>query len=235
MRSSVLLALVLIGVVAGSVLAYAAASASGSLLDVDLKDVPVKQAIDTLFDGRGVKYYVQPGVKGRIVELRLKGLSLDEGLRALGDAAGFSFRVENGAYIISPGKATTAVAPSVTPVVEPMPPAVAEQSMAQPAKQPPVAGPAPPPVVINNNVSSPPPVSVVAGDGCGGGAPCFGNGYNGWWPGFTLNTSPYVFGRWDQPPPPSGWVSSDAERLLRFNWAVPRRPGFAAPYPYFYP
>ena len=233
MRSSVLLALVLMGVFGGSVLAYAAASASGPLLDVDLKDVPVKQAIDTLFDGRGLKYYVQPGVKGRIVELRLKGITLDEGLQTLGDAVGFSFRVDNGAYIISPVKAASPVVTVTTPAS--VPSAMTEESPPSTLKQTPAAAPAQPPIVVNNSVTSPPPVVTVATTDSCGGAPCFGNGYNGWWPGFTLNTSPYVFGRWAQPPPPSGWVSPDVERFLRFNWAVPRRPGFAAPYPYFYP
>lgn len=233
MRSSVVLALALIGVLAGSALAYAAGSASGTLLDVDLKDVPVKQAIDTLFEGRGLKYYIQPGVKGKIVELRLKGITLDEGLQALGDAAGFSFRIDNGAYVISPGKPTVAVSPVTAPAPQPVPVEIVEQGTAPPIGKP--AVPAPPPVVVNNSVSSPPITIATGGDG--GGAPwgCGQCGYQGWWPGFTLNTSPYVYGTWAQPPPPSGWVTPDVERFMRFNWAVPRRPGFAAPYPYFYP
>ena len=105
MRSSVVVALALIGVFVVSMSAYAqTAGTTSGFLDVDIKDVPVKQAIDTLFEGRGLSYYIQPGVKGRIVELRLKGITFEEGLKALGDAAGFTYTVQEGAYVISPGK-----------------------------------------------------------------------------------------------------------------------------------
>lgn len=238
MRASVVLALALIGVFAGSVLAYAAVGSTSGSLDIDLKDVPVKQAIDTLFEGRGLKYYIQPGVKGRIVELRLKGISLDEGLQALGDAAGFSFRVDNGAYIISPGKAAPNSAPAAVANVD-SPFVDTAGSGGGPAMRQQPPPPVAPQVVINNNISSPPPVNTTDAS-VGFGAPFYGVGgtaFQGGWfgPTFNLGAGPYVFGQWAQPPPPSGWVTPDVERFLRFNYAVPRRPGYAAPYPYFYP
>lgn len=231
MRSSVVFALVLIGVFAGPMLVSAA---TAGMLDVDVKDVPVKQAIDTLFEGRGLKYYIQPGVKGRIVELRLKGIGFEEGLQALGDAAGFSFRVEEGAYIISPGNAAKTAHYTAPPVSAPAAMGTGGQG-APPVNQPPP--PAAPQVVVNNNITSPPPVYADAP--AASPAPFYGVGANtfggGWGPTFNLGAGPYVFGRFTQPPPPRGWVTPDVERFLRFEWAVPTRPGYAAPYPYYYP
>lgn len=244
MRASVVVALALIGVFVGSMLAYAqAAGTTSGLLDVDIKDVPVKQAIYTLFEGRGLSYYIQPGVKGRIVELRLKGITFEDGLKALGDAAGFTFTVQEGAYVISPGKAgakpaqrTAAAQPTA-----PSPPDVvrSRQGGTVRGQQP---QPAPPQVVINNNVTTPAPANY--------GPPSYGGGYpyppfyniggmayqGGYYsPMLNIGSGPTVFGRFPQPPPPPGWVSTDMERLLRFEYAVSGRPGFVAPYPYFYP
>ena len=46
----------------------------GSLVvvNLELKDVPVKDAIAKLFEGAGLKYSMKPEVPGRVVELTLK-------------------------------------------------------------------------------------------------------------------------------------------------------------------
>lgn len=235
MRTSLMVALVIAGTLAGPLLVYAAADSGSGLLNVDIRDVPVKQAIDTIFAGTGLKYYVQPGVTGKIAELRLKGITLEEGLKATGDAMGFSYRTEDGAYIIGPGKAAVSVSVASVQPIAPL------SSNAPPGSGPADQGqPQSAPVVVNNNISSPPPVFYGGGDGGGYGGPNFGFGNAGFYGGFgfpVLNVGgpPTVFGSFPQPPPPPGWVTPDVERFLRFNWAVPRRPGYAAPYPYFYP
>ena len=243
MRSSVVVALALIGVFVGSFAYAETAGTTSGLLDVSIKDVPVKQAIDTLFEGRGLNYYIQPGVKGRIVELRLKGTTFEEGLKALGDAAGFTYTVQEGAYVISPGKAT---AKSAERTAAAQPTAASPPDAARPSESGTVRGqqpqPAPPQVVVNNNISAPAPANYgPPSDGGGYPYPPFynigGMAYQGGYFGAPLNigSGPYVFGHFPQPPPPHGWVSTDAERLLRFQYAVPRVPSYIAPYPYYYP
>ena len=227
---TLMVALVIVGAIAGLMPVYTATDSGSGLLNVDIRDVPVKQAIDTIFEGTGLKYYVQPGVKGRISELKLKGITLEEGLKAMGSAMGFTYRIEDGAYIIGPGKAAPVSVQKIVPA-QPIAP-LASDTVEQ--AQPPAS-----PVVVNNNISTPPPVFYGSGDGGGYGAQNspFNTGFYGGFgfPVLNVGGPPTVFGSFPQPPPPHGWVTPDVERFLRFNWAVPRRPGYAAPYPYFYP
>lgn len=229
MRYSRAIVLALIVAFAGLVTAYGATNAAVSgLVNIELKNVPVKQAIDTIFEGRGLKYYVQPGVTGRIVELKLKGITFDEALKALGDAAGFSFRIEDGVYIIGPSAAQARTATQQAPQQQPGGPARSVTVVGTaPTPQPAPSGQ---PIIVNNVIPTPP-------QGGYSGPPAYPAPYyyGGWGPLVSLNSGPYVFGRFVQPPPPAGWVSPDVERFLRFEWSVPTRPGFAAPYPYFYP
>ncbi|MGI6294548.1 MAG: STN domain-containing protein [Armatimonadota bacterium] len=225
MRSSALVALMVIAMLVGGVAAYANSPNPASSINIDLKNVSVRQAIDTLFAGQGLKYYIQPGVEGQISELKLKGVSLDEALTALGGAVGFSYRVEEGGYIISPGKTTQ------QPTAAPLPPS---QLIGKgPSAEKPAAAATTPPVVVNNNITVPEQSPVAPLPEPYGGY--FPLGYaGGWWPTLNIGT-PYVYGRFSQPPPPPGWVSADQERLLRFQYSVPRMPGYIAPYPYFRP
>jgi len=67
-----------------------------------------------------------------------------------------------------------------------------------------------------------------AGYGGGGwGSPFYGGFYS---PFFTIGPPPYVVGQWPNPPPPPGWVSTDWNRLLQFQWVMTRRPSFITPY-----
>ncbi len=220
----------------GAVSAYAATPGKTSgLVDIDIKNVPVRQAVETIFEGRGMSYIIEPGVTGKVVELRLAGVTVAEALKSLGDAAGFTVTVEDNVYIIGPK--TTAAA--VQPVPAQAGPAVARAKRQVPARAAPEAeGTLPPvpaevaPVTINNYIPGnygsnmyayiPP---VYAGDG-GYGRSYLWNGYYS----YTVSPPPYVFGQWANPPPPPGWFSPDVERFLRFEWAVPRRPSFITPY-----
>jgi len=229
MRYLTAIALVLIVMFVGSVAARGATNAAVSgLVNIELKDVPVKQAIETLFEGRGLNYYIQPGVTGRIVELKLRGVTFDEALKALGDAAGFSFRIEDGAYIIGPGAAQAKSPPQQA--VQPQPAGPPRSVTVVGAQSTPQSAPPSQPIIVNNVIPAP-------SQGGYFGPPAYPTPYyfGAWGPLVSLNSGPYVFGRFVQPPPPPGWVSPDVERFLRFEWSVPTRPGFAAPYPYFYP
>lgn len=224
MNARIMVALLSAVLLCGSASAYAAASGTTSgLVDIDIKNVPVKQAIDTIFDGKGLRYIIEPGVTGRVVELKLKGITVAEALKSLGDAAGFSCRIEDGIYMIGP-KATAAGQPVAqaysTAAQVPMPmPAPPMRRMPPPA---PVEAP---PVTINNSYAP----SGGYGDNAYAYAPAgYGGGYYS--PFFTIGPPPYVIGQWPNPPPPPGWVSLDQERLMRFQWAVTRRPSFITPY-----
>ena len=223
MKPSAVLVLALIGLLVG----VTVGAEPSAVVDITLKDVSVKQAIDTLFTKQGLKYYIQPGVGGWVSELRLKGLTVDEALSALGGAAGFSYRIEDGAYIIVPGKAVA------------QQPQMAQQSERPLEGRGPVqelnrSAPSAAPVVVNNNIT-------VSEQPAAAAPQYYPREYSprayagGWWPTVNLGSGPCVFGRWSQHPPPLGWVSADQQRLLRFQYSVPRIPGYIAPFPYYRP
>lgn len=257
----------------GSASAYAAAPGTTTgLVNIDLKNVPVKQAIEAIFDGRGMHYIIEPGVTGNVVELKLKGITVPEALQSLGDAAGFAVSVEDNIYMIGP---KTAVASASG-----QPAAQADQSVpVEQVSNPPVAGPRNAAQVTSSTVGiggplrpggpmrpiqDTPPFTGLPGinSARGNGVTFFsaplgtfatqsgfnGNGFNGsngWNPGFNngypyggyypyySSSPPWIMGVWPNPPPPEDWVSTDQERLLRFQWAVTRRPSFIMP-PYWY-
>jgi len=76
----------------------------GSLVvvNLELKDVPVKDAIAKLFEGAGLKYSMKPEVPGRVVELTLKGITFPQALDALAEAARFTYKVQDETYILTP-------------------------------------------------------------------------------------------------------------------------------------
>lgn len=235
MRSAMTLALMCV-LVAGGVVADTAITATVTgPVDINLSNVPVRQAIQSIFEGRGLRYIIEPGVTGKVVEIKFKGVTVAEALKALGDAAGFTYTYEEGVYTISPK--TAAVASTPAPRPEPAPkPVLPEPRYVGPvarAQQPSAA-----PIIVNNY----PETSSRAGDlyayapygGWGWGPGYFGGGgyYNtGYYnPFYTIAPPPYMVGNFPPPPPPAGWFSPDVEKVLRFQWAVPRRYGFITPY-----
>ncbi|MGC8862639.1 MAG: STN domain-containing protein [Armatimonadota bacterium] len=77
------------------------------VVNLELKDTPIRDAIDSIFRDSGLKYYVRPEVSGRVVEMKLSGLTVEEAIRALADAADLSLTIENGVYVISPANKVT--------------------------------------------------------------------------------------------------------------------------------
>lgn len=84
------------------------------IVNLELKDVTIQQAIDAIFQGSNVPYVVRPGLTGRVKELKLRGLTIDDAIRALADAARANVRIENGVYIIEPKTGGTDTATRVT-------------------------------------------------------------------------------------------------------------------------
>jgi hypothetical protein len=218
----------------GLVPAYAAAPGrTTGLVDIDIKNVPVRDAVKMIFDGRGMRYIIEPGVTGNVVELKLKGITVAEALKSLGDAAGFTYSVEDGIYTVSPKEPMVAQQPTAGSAPRARVPAQPETAAAgPPAYQmpPPEVVESPPPVTINNYIPSGGNGDMYAYAPAGYGS-TWSAPYGGYYsPFFTIGPPPYIKGRWANPPPPPGWFSPDVERFLRFEWAVPTRPSFITPY-----
>ena len=84
-------------------------------INLDLKDTPVRAAIDALFKGTGLNFAIAATVtSSTIPNLSLKDVSFDQALRTLTKQAGLTYRVENGVYMIDVKKEA--------PPVQPFPP-----------------------------------------------------------------------------------------------------------------
>lgn len=229
MNARLVVALLSAALICACASAYAAAAGTTSgLVDIDIKNVPVRQAIATIFEGKGLRYIIEPGVTGRVVELKLKGITVAEALRSLGDAAGFTVSMEEGVYIIGPVPAAVVEQPVERPTVAARPAPAPAPLRARPTPAPmPIEAP---PVTVNNFIpggyGDPYAIAPAAYDNWGGGWN-YGGLYS---PFFTVGPPPYIIGQWPNPPPPRGWFSPDVERFLRFEWAVPKRPSFITPY-----
>ncbi len=72
------------------------------LVNIELKGVRVRNAIDAIFRGTNLKYHVDREVSGNIGEIRLRGVTVDQAIKTVADNANLTVRMENGAYIIAP-------------------------------------------------------------------------------------------------------------------------------------
>lgn len=248
-RVEVLMVFAVLFMIAGSALVYAdvglPSDKSAAIVNIELNNVPLKQAIDTLFQGRGLSYVVQPGVTGKVVELKLKGLTFNEALKALADAGNFTYCIEDGVYVIGP-KATVAVARRpAQPTVKYAPAAPASPVQEPVESQPVVLAPPPPAQVVVNQNQAPvfygQPGSSPYYDSGYGGNPGFytvgsavrvynGGGFN---PVVVTGGYPSIIGTgFFPPPPPPGWVSPYMLSVMRFGYATQSRPFFITPWTY---
>jgi len=115
------------------------ATGASRIVNLDMKDTPIKDAIGSIFQGSGLKYYIRPGVSGRVVEMKLTGVTVEQAINALVEAAQLTVKVEDGAYIIAPGPKSrgsrSAAAKSPRAPAEPAQPQE-EQSGAGPSGEP---------------------------------------------------------------------------------------------------
>ena len=72
------------------------------VIDMELKDVPLPDAIDALFKDTGKSYTLDPAVQQLKVTAVLKSIPLIEALKGVLKAAGAVYRVENNVYVIGP-------------------------------------------------------------------------------------------------------------------------------------
>lgn len=210
-------------------------TANGMLINVELTDVSVRDAVAKLFQGRAEGYFLAPGVTGKISELKLKGITLEEGLKAIAGAAGLTYKVEDGIYVVEPASAVTATAQTGTTASNTAIPAPSTAGVPIPSQQPQpatqvVINSQPAPVYYGNPAPEPyyggyggygypQSYSIGAVDVLGGG------GYN---PVIVAGTGPQFIGWAMPPPPPPNWVSPDVLRFLRYRYILPSRP-YAGP------
>jgi hypothetical protein len=216
-------------------------------VNLELTNVSFQDAIARLFQDTGLKYYIQPGASVRIAEVKLSGLTFEQALRALTEAASYTYTVQGDAYIIGPAKksaATTSPAPpssstpqaQITPAVSPPPPAQAYGG--DPSQQ----------VLADRFYARPydtgwaspcytayaPPTGYGpcgfggSGYGWGGTQPFYQFGQvrvmGGFPPVVVAGGTSSLMGFGHLPPPPPSWVSPDVLRFLRFNYAVQGNP-----------
>lgn len=223
------------------------AAAKGQMVNLELKDTQIKDAIDILFKGRGLNYTIDPSVVGKVVELRITGVSFRQALDALCEAAGLTCTLTDGVYKICPEAATgagprrtvveTGTAPPQTHYV---PPPRAEAAQAATAAEAEPAGEQARPAdrantVVVSQTASPvyyvPPSDVAYGSQGGvsfAGVPLtrVGNvGFvGGGWGAPVLVGGPSLF--WTReypPPPPAGYVSPEVQRFLQAQYAITSR------------
>ncbi len=221
MNSRVAVALMVAVLLCVTALAYAAAPAKTSgLVDIDVMNVPVRQAVEMIFAGKGLRYIIEPGIAGKVVELKLKGVTVAEALKSLGDAAGFTYTYEEGIYTVSPKVASTQAVAHAAPA----PVHVQREPAARPMPREPA------PVTINNYIPSDGGDRVAYAPGGYGGYQYY---YDGYYPNYHEVPPPWILGQWANPPPPRGLFSPDVDRFLAFEYYVPKRPSFIMP-PYWY-
>lgn len=239
--------LVVVGIVAMAISAYAeAAPGASGQVNLDVKDISVRDAIGVLFKNTGLKYSIAPDVTGNVVELKLKGISFVEALDALTRAAGLTYKLEDGVYVISSktpaktgsGPAETQTPGKTQPEAAPAVEAAPEQPQAvQPAEQP--VPPQPQEIGAQVVINPPPPEGPVF---YGHPAPeyyppPYGYGYPNVlqfgnvsvisrYPPLILGPGGRIFSPTGVYPPIPGWVSPDAYRFLTNRYVIGPRPGF---------
>lgn len=224
------------------------AKVSITTLNLELKDTSVIDAIAALFKATDAKYYIQPGVGGKIASLSLKNVTFDQALKAITDAAGLTYTIENGSYVIGPMRADIRPQQSVimsspaqygTGAVgsagQALNPSQLPQDQA--ANQPNLQQGVPPTQVVINQ----PPAPVYYGQPAPppvdygyyppvyqyGNMSIFGNGLSSV---VVAGGNPNIMSYGPPPPPPLGYVSTDVLRFLRSQYFIRNGSFFITPY-----
>lgn len=90
-----------VGLLASSIGQCVVADAQ-NLVTMDIKDVDIRAAIQSLFQKSGKNYAVEPGVSGSISSLSLNGVPFDAALKAITKSNGLTYKINSSnIYIIS--------------------------------------------------------------------------------------------------------------------------------------
>lgn len=104
--------------VAAPLAAQAPAPKTTDSVNLELKDVEVKSAIEVLFRNTGKNFSIDQNVQGIIPALSIKDVPFDAALKSLAKSAGLVYRVDGGVYIISKKPEVSANAVATAPVVD---------------------------------------------------------------------------------------------------------------------
>ncbi len=116
MKSLKMLLMIVCAVIAiiATTFSYAGADMDRSYT-IDLKDVDSVTAIEALFKGSDKSLIVENGSYGRMLTLHLKDVDFDTALRIITRACGLVYKINDGAYVISP-KPTPIPTADFTPI-----------------------------------------------------------------------------------------------------------------------
>ena len=237
MKTTTLIATAVLFTLSAAVAASATTAVQGpDLVNIELKDVSVKEAIARLFEGRGLSYVAEGSLTRNVVELKFKGITFDQALKALTDAAGLTYTVDEGTYIIRPAdKVASAKSALVSGSTYPQQSADSQAPALQPDQQPPAPSVTPSETqAVVDQQASPVYYGQTAQPGYPSGGYGYGYGYpyrignnievvSGGWgnPIVVTGTGPSMLARRYPPPPPPGWVPPDALGFLRFQYGLP--------------
>lgn len=106
-RNRKLALLIIAGILAVWTFGLVSTCYAADTVTLELKDVDVTTAIESLFKGSGKNYVIEQGVYGRIPTLSIKDVEFDQALRLITRSNGLTFRIDQGTYMISPKPAVT--------------------------------------------------------------------------------------------------------------------------------
>jgi hypothetical protein len=102
-RSILIVVTVLLMVLVSALAASAQGDKKDQLITLELKDSPIRVALDTLFMGRGLNYVIDQSVAGSVSSLSLRDVSFDQALKVLLKSVDppLVYRKDGDVYIIS--------------------------------------------------------------------------------------------------------------------------------------
>ena len=105
--AGLLIAFVVAGAAVLMVSTAALAADDDEPISLDLKDVDVRAAIESLFRGTNRNYFIAQDVTGTIPSLSITDVPFTQALKSVLKSAGLVYRVENSVYMISKKPATS--------------------------------------------------------------------------------------------------------------------------------
>lgn len=92
---------------------------AGSTVNLDLKGVELRPALEALFRAQGCNFAISDTVTGTI-NLHLDGATFDQALKAMTKIGGLTYRISDNIYIVERKPSDTTVPVAVSPVETPL-------------------------------------------------------------------------------------------------------------------
>lgn len=118
--------LLVLAVITATALMISAPIFAEDTLSLDLKDVSIQTAIESIFRNTGKNYTIDPNITGTMPSVSLNNVPFDQALKSITKSAGLVYRVESNIYVITKRPDVTPISDTLqtksyddTPVVEP--------------------------------------------------------------------------------------------------------------------